>query len=261
MKNNYFITLRDNGEQYGPFPTKQWKFMHKALKINEEQGREFTGKDFPELSSKNFRQKIFLLKNYIENEIPYSYPKWYKIKGVNLHYAHRKKTSGSIIGNNVVTLLDKLPESCYVINNLEIQFNSGEELYNVMVNMGVEFNSKKEILWEDCKHGIKIIVKIDEKAVNTKLTCEKIPIVYDMIGILRITEILGMISDRINQITHNIITIPSVNNWICISYSLGDNNQYLFNQSEFHRSWKDIAGGFMRKYSIQTKDNLYSSYK
>ena len=259
MKN--FITLHDNGVQYGPFPKKQWEFLHKCLKINEEEGREFTGKDFPELSKENFRQKILQLNNYIENEIPHSYPKWYKIKGVKLHYAHRKKTSGSMIGNNVVTILDKLPELCYVINDLEIQFDSGEELYNVMINTGVKTNSKEEIMWKFYINDITITVRIDRKTVHVKLECEKIPVIYDMLGILKVTEILGMISTGIKNYTHDIVVIPSVNDWICISYSLGDNCQYPFNQSEFHRAWKDIAGGFMRKYSIQTKDNQYSSYK
>ena len=258
---NEFITLRDNGVQYGPFPTKQLEFLQKGLKINEEKGRGFTVGDFPELEPNNFRQKIRILRNYLEDEIPRSYPKWYKIKGVNLHYAHRKKTSVSTIGDNVISLLNKLPEQHYVINDLEIQFDSGEELYNVMINTGVKTNSKEEIMWKFYINDITITVRIDRKTVHVKLECEKIPVIYDMLGILKVTEILGMISTGIKNYTHDIVLIPSVNDWICISYSLGDNSQYPFNQSEFHRAWKDIAGGFMRKYSIQTKDNQYSSYK
>ena len=144
--NKYFITLRDNGVQYGKFPKKQYEFLTKCLYINEIECREFCCKDFPEMSSESFRQFICILKNYIDITIK-SYPVFYKIKGVKGIPNNYRRLTGTIIGNSMLDLLNKLPQQEIVVKELQMNVIIKPELFNVLVNFGTNtVNSKQEII-------------------------------------------------------------------------------------------------------------------
>jgi len=258
MKN--FITLRDNGVRYGTFPKKQLAFLKKALRINEGEKRAFCVHDFRELTSVNFRQYIHKLQNYIEILIP-SYPKFYKIKGVNLT-TNFKPISGKTIGDSVLTILEKQRDQSVTLNDLKIQFDSSNGLYNVLVNFGAKtVGTNQEIHWHHpCIHedNVELKIKIDPQNVNIEINCEHRPIVYDMNTVLKITELLGIISHFINNKSRNIIKIPYVGDWLCVSYSIGTNGQYHYDDPQFCETWKDIAGGFLRVYAKQSKNQRFN---
>lgn len=251
MSNKYFITLRDNGVQYGQFTDKQYKFMKKCLSINEDERREFCCVDFPEMSPENFRQYILKLKNYLVVAIK-SYPVFYQIKGVKLIANNYRNLSGTILGDNMLSLLNRLPRQDIVLQNLQMKVKIKPELFNALVNLGTKtIDSKDEILWERMEYDSEIltIVKITPEMILIKLEAKKQPIVYDMYGILRITKILGILEGHIRSIMCDIVSMPSVGDWYCISYRLGMNGQYEYNKSKDCITWKDFAGGLLRKYS------------
>jgi len=251
MSNKNFITLRDNGVQYGQFTDKQYKFMKKCLYLNEVKGVEFCCKDFPEMSSVNFRQYILKLNNYIDTAIK-SYPRFYKIKGVNGIVNNLRKLSGTVLGDNMLSLLNKLPKQQIIVKELQMKVVIKPELFNVLVNFdGNTVNSKQEIIWNELLYDLEIIttVKITPESIKISLKTEKQPIVYDMYGILKITKILGILEGEIRGRIRDIVPITSVGDWQCISYRLGMNGQYTYDKPKDCITWKDFAGGILRKYS------------
>lgn len=145
MKNNNFITLRDNGVQYGQFTDKQYKFMKKCLYINEIERREFCRGDFPEMTPGNFRQYILKLKNYLVAAIK-SYPMFYQIKGVKLIANNSRKLLGTVLGDNMLSLLDKLPRQQIIVKNLKMKVEINSKLFYALVNFGTKSINSKEIL-------------------------------------------------------------------------------------------------------------------
>jgi len=260
-QNRNFITLRGNGVQYGPFPKKQLKFLQKAQKINEDEHRSFCVGDFHEMTPENFRQYIYKLHNYIEIEVP-GYPKFYKIKGINLTAYNFKPITGKNIGDTMLPILEKLDDQSVSLNDLKIKFDSSNGLYNVLVNLGAKPDEiTKDIVWDDLRideDNVKLTIRIDSKNVNIRINCKNRPIVYDMNGILKITEVLGIISEFISNEAKHIVKIPSVGDWICVAYKLGANGQYDYDKMKFHRSWKDIAGGFLRRYAEQSRKQKFN---
>lgn len=260
MKSNKkFITLRDNGVQYGPFPKKQLEFMKKALKINEDDKRDFCVGDFQELTPESFRQYIFKLRNYIEISIP-TYPKFYKIKGINLRNNYRY-ISGKNIGEPILPILKNLGNQQLALNNLKMEFDSGEELYNVLINLGEKSEeATQEITLRDLcidEENVIASITISSKTTQIKIDCKNRPIIYDMNGVLKITEFLGIIYGHLQSRSLGIVKIPSVGDWLCISYRLGINSQYCYNTPEVYVTWKDMAGGFIIMYTIQSKEDKF----
>ena len=48
----------------------------------------------------------------------------------------------------------------------------------------------------------------------------------------------------------DIVEMPSIGDWQCVSYQLGMTSQYVYEKSKDHIMWKDFAGGIMRKYAM-----------
>lgn len=249
--NKNFITLRDNGVQYGQFPKKQYKFLKKCLYINEIERREFCCKDFPEMSPESFRQYVHILKNYIDVAIK-SFPVFYKIKGIQGIRNNYRRLTGTTIGNKMLDLLNKLPRQQVIVRELQMKVAIEPELFNVLVNFdGNTVNSKQEIVWNELQFDLEIIttVTITTESIKISLKAEKQPIVIDMYGILKITKILGVLEGEIRGRTRDIVPITSVGDWQCISYRLGVDGQYTYDKPEYCITWKDFAGGILRKYS------------
>lgn len=257
MINNNFITLRDNGVQYGPFPKKQYEFLKKAQYINEVEHRTFCIGDFkPELSPESFRQYIFKLGKYIEVERDI-YPKFYKIKGIELPTKDRWMTkTDEIIGTNMPSILSKLDRKSLIIKNIKMKFNSNKELYNLYKNTDKIDELDKEIEVKPVRDKeLEIIVKMNLETVNIEINGKDKPAVSCMNDLIKITDILGRITEFISFMTCRLMEIPSAGNWLCISYSLGTNGQYLYEEPQFHRTWKDLAAGFMKIFSEYSDDD------
>lgn len=258
IKSN-FITLSSNGVQHGPFTKKQYEFMKKALHINEVEGKSFSLRDFPEISPESFRQYVYKLRNYIELDV-HGFPNFYKIKGTNSIVRHQKykNLSYSTIGNNMSDVFENLTPRSLVLNNIKLSFDSNKKFYNCINNTCDKFvESDKPIILEDMEideYNIKIEIMSDITYVN--INSNDKPILHDMIGVLRFTEVLGIISAHLHTCSLNIIQIPSICEWKCISYSLGRDVKYQYDNPKFHRTWKDMAGGFMKVFYRWEKDNL-----
>lgn len=251
MKSKNFITLRDNGVRYGQFTDKQYRFLKKCLYINEIEKREFCYGDFPEMSPENFRQYVMKLKNYLVAAVK-SYPMFYQIKGVNLIANNSRKLTGTALGDNMLLLLNKLPTQQIIVKNLQMKVKIEPKLFNLLVNLTTDsVDFPKEILWENMEYDLEILttVKIMPESIEISLKAKKQPIIYDMYGILKITKILGILEGHIRSGIHNIVDMPSVGDWYCVSYQLGTDGQYGYDKSEDCVLWKDFSGGILRKYA------------
>jgi len=219
------------------------------MRINEIEHREFCCKDFPEMSLESFRQYVHILKNYIDVAIK-SYPVFYKIKGVNGIRNNYKRLTGTIIGNNMYYLLNKLPRQQVIVKELQMNVKTDPRFFNVLSNLGFNIDFKDEINLKNLKLDSEIIttVKIMPELIQITLKANKQPIVYDVLGILKITKILGVLEGELRGRTRDMIPIPSVDDWQCVSYQLGMNGQYTYDMPEDCMVWKDFAGGILRKY-------------
>lgn len=259
MSNNGYITLQDNKMQYGPFPKKQLDFMQKAQHINEIEKRPFCLIDFPELgrdkvkSARNFRQYIHKLREYLEVEIEGN-PKFYKIRGMILPSS--KKVTPRVIGDNMLPILENLRFQPPSIHDIKMRFDTDEGLYNFLCNTGAKANkSNKGIMIElPIDYSVCVIIQVYPKSVHIDIGCTSKPIVYDMSGVIKLAEILGRISGFLRCKTFSYIKIPPANEWVCTSYHFGIDGRDRYDGHAFHRTWQDVAGGFMRVYSKLDKD-------
>lgn len=238
--------------------------MKKALCINQEEERSFSLKDFPELTPENFRQYIYKLRNYIELDVR-AYPNFYKIKGINFvtHHKKYKNLFYSALGDNVLPIFENLTPQSLVLNSIKLSFNSGKKFYNCLNNVNEKFNESEDpillenITIDDYDIRIEVFPEITYVDVNNK---DK-PILHDMVGVIKFTETLGIISGFLHNSVLNIVQIPSVCDWKCVSYRLGRDIQYLYDDPKFHRTWKDMAGGFVKMFCKWEKeeslDNIF----
>jgi len=139
-----------------------------------------------------------------------------------------------------------------IVKRLEMNVAINPKLFYALVNFGTKtVNSKEEILWEKMAYDSEILstVKITPKSFLISLESKKQPIIYDMYGILKITKILGILEGHIRSAMRDIVEMPSVGDWQCVSYQLGMNGQYVYEKSKDHMMWKDFAGGILRTYT------------
>lgn len=260
MSNNYYITLQDNGIQYGPFSKKHLDFMQKAQKIHEVEKRPFCVADFRELgenwkkASNNFRQYVYKLREYLEVEVSGN-PKFYKIRGTILPSS--KKVTPRAIGDNMLPILENLRYQPPSMHDIKMYFDSDEGLYNFLCNMGAEINeSNKGIMIKlPIDDFVNVIIQVYPKNVHIDIGCTGKPIVYDMSGVIKLAEILGRVSGFLRCKTYSSIKIPPANEWVCTSYHFGIDGRDRYDGPAFHRTWQDVAGGFMRTYSKIDKDD------
>lgn len=250
-KNKNFLTLSANGVQYGPFTTKQLNFLQKCQQINEIEGREFCCKDFPELSLENFRQYVHKLKNYIDVATK-SFPTFYNIKGIHMIANNFQRVSGTILGNNMLALLNRLPQQQIIVKDLQMNSEIKPELFDQLYRSSVKTDeSRPEILhWSlECESEILLTVRIIPTSIQILLQGKNQPIVYDMNGILKIAQLVGILEGFVRSIVFDETKTPFIGDWICILYTMGINGQYRYDKSEDHITWKDFAAGILRKYS------------
>lgn len=232
--------------------------MKRAQHINEVERRGFSVCDYPELKPENFRQYIYKLRNYIELHF-HSYPNFYNIKGVDIRTNHKstKNLFYNSLGDNMLTIFENLTTQSLVLTNIKLSFISGRKFYKCLNNINEKFDEQTNpVVWEHVTVGNDYDIRIE---VFPKITYVSIkgrngPILHDVLGVLKLTETLGIISGILYHSTLNIIQIPSICDWKCISYSLGKDARYFYDDPKYHRTWKDMMGGFLKMFCKWEKD-------
>ena len=115
--------------------------------------------------------------------------------------------------------------------------------------------------------AVKVIVHRTD-TVNVIVKCSTNPIVLDFDGIMRLTEALTRVEERIASVlndernkTYNAefnpstIKIPNKDDWIITLWHLNRDSYEEYSGEKFHCSWKRAKNIFIRIYSKELKLN------
>ena len=115
--------------------------------------------------------------------------------------------------------------------------------------------------------AINVRVQVTD-TVNVTIKCSDNPIMLDFDGVMRLTEALTRVEERIASIlndernkTYNVefnpseIKIPNKDDWIITLWHLNRDSLTEYSGEKFHCSWKETKNLFIRIYSKELKLN------
>ncbi|PIY88224.1 MAG: hypothetical protein COY74_09375 [Nitrosopumilales archaeon CG_4_10_14_0_8_um_filter_34_8] len=223
-------------------------FLEDATRINKQEQRPFSFRDFSGLSQGNFRQIILRLHDQIE-VVYKSRPCFYKIKGMELPGDNHRITQ-RVMGDEVFHLLNKLKDQPPKIHDLKLKFFS--DLHNLLIIHGCSIDpSNKSIKINVPSFDNNVIVKflVYPKIVQVDIGCTFKPFVYDIPGVIDLTFVLGRAWGYIDTITNYEAKFPPVGEWIVTHYHFGKDGTEQYSGQMFHYSWDDVSSGLVRFYS------------
>ena len=227
---------------------KDISFLRKAYAINKEQ-RPFSTKDFPHLTSENFRQYIRKFKQIIEIVIK-SRPCFYKLKGMQMAGDSHKLTK-RVMGEGMIDLLSTLKDQPPSIHDIKIMFKSEDLHKNLLKNGFPQHSQNKGILVEIPKYHPNIMIKsiVYPKTIQIDIGCSYKPIVYDISGIISLSSILGEVYGYLKFCSGAETNIPETNTWIITHYHFGKDSKERHDYENFHYTIEEGLEGFSRFYS------------
>lgn len=233
---------------------KLQKFYNKCKSICENEQREFTYLDFPELKHGNFRQNVNRLKPYIEVSTR-SNPVFYKIKGVYLPGDFRNVTPRDTRDvSSLIQILASLKNQPPMFHDVKILIYVS--IHSELLAAGRNANpSNQVILIKQFPHSddnITLKASVYPQSVQLDVACTYKPLAYDVESWLYFLEILKEVSMFLTSITH--VVLPPVKDWIITHYHLNKDGSTEINGKSFHFTISDTTSGLIRFYSKKMKD-------
>lgn len=244
--NNELVTVVCN-TRHG-FTKRETSFLEKATRINKTEQRPFSFLDFPGLTKGNFRQIIYKLHDHIE-VVYKSRPCYYKIKGIELAGDSHRITQ-RVMGENTISLLQKLRDQPPKIHDLKLQFSSN--LYSILKDKKCSLdphNKSIKLNTPSLDNNITAKFLVYPKTVQVDIGCTFKPFVYDIPGLSYLTYFLGRICGYIDAITEFKAEYPPATKWIITHYHFGKDGTEEYNGQLFHRTFEEFSSGLVRFYS------------
>ncbi len=232
------------------------EFAKKIQKKNRT-GQDVCVRDFPELKTGTFRQRIRRLKEkgLIIPVIKGTFCH-YKIKGENTGRTKRIVThEGMGIGTNMQEIINEASKQIPSIHDIKMKFPS-KQLYKNAIKNGAVVNPKNKGIFLDKIMLIKDIyakITIYPETVLVDLSCTWNPIIYDIRGAQELLGHLALFQYYLYS-TFKTRDIPESLDWIVTYYHLNQDGQTIFLDESFHRTVSDMVGGFSRVYAKRFPD-------
>jgi len=154
------------------------------------------------------------------------------------------------MGEGIIDILKKLRQQPPSIHDLKLKFES--DLHSKLLDQDYQvIPSNHGIILKLPRLDSNIVVKILVYPHTTQVDigCTFKPFVYDISGVLQLTALLGRITQLISLLAGPDVEIPEINKWIVTHYHFGKDGKEEYNGQSFHRSYEEVANGFVRFYS------------
>jgi len=229
------------------------QFIKTALTINQIDRRPFCVHDFKLMSKGNFRQKLHRNRQLIEI-VKKGKPTFYKIKGIELpgdshHVTHDRMG----VGQKFIDILDSIKLQNPSIHDIKIKFES--DLHQSLINKGCTAdpsnNSIKVNSIPTLDSNITTKILVYPKITQIDISCTYKPLIYDVSGILQLTELLSKISYHLAGLSG--LILPLVREWVITHYHFAKDGPEINGQG-FHLTFEEVVGGLLRFYSKKMQD-------
>jgi len=160
------------------------------------------------------------------------------------------KITHRVMGEEMINILKKLIQQPPSIHDLKLQFESN--LHSKLLEYGHQIiPSNHGIILKLPRFNTNITAKVlvYPRTTQVDIGCTFKPFVYDISGVLKLTALLGRITERISLLVGSNVEIPEINKWIVTHYHFGKDGKDEYNGQSYHRSYEEVANGFVRFYS------------
>ncbi len=250
------VTDESNKYRINSLSPKLKEIVIKGRRINRL-GQDFCFRDFPELKTGVFRQRINRLRKrgwiITTTRGWFSY---YKIKGEDTGRTKRTVTNeGMGVGTNMQEIINESSKQIPTIHDIKIKFPS-KQLYTNAVKKGMSVNpTNKGVFLDKISIAEDIYAKITlyPEVVTVDLSCTWNPIIYDIRGAQELLGHLELLRYHLYS-TFDTHDVPESLEWIVTHYHLNQDGQTEFSDESFHRTISDMVGGFIRIYAKMFPD-------
>lgn len=249
---------------------------------------EVNGKPY-RISHGTFRNKISqLIQNGKVEVNTKSNPTFYTLKNCRfgnslmtdnptevIHYNNSKDDMyKSIMKHPIYTIIKNMPFGKRSIHDIHLTFES-KGLWNFLANIdeyGQRINSDNKSIsygYYQIEKYLAIRVRVQcTDIVNVTVKCSSNPIMLDFEGVMRLTEALTRIEERLSAVlndpsnkTFNAefnpsnIKIPNKDDWKIVLWHFNRDSLVEYSEEKFHCTWHLAKNLFLRIYSKELKSN------
>lgn len=233
----------------------QKKFLHDAIQINIEEKRPFSLYDFTNMKPGNFRHKILKLRNVISVESK-GKPCYYRVNGTPLNkripLTHHHK---GVAGDPMIRILKRLKEQPPKIHDIKITARS--DLHDFISHQTMN-KRNHGIKWiYELDYNIRATVLVYPDKLQIDLGCTLEPIIYDVMGAVRLSFVLGRLYTLLQHSSHLKANIMPIDEWIITHFHFGIDAAEEYNGQTFNVTYNDFTYGLVRFYSKKKGKKLY----
>src|SRR5689334_17255645 len=230
---------------------------------------EVDGKQYS-MTHGTFRNKIseYIRNDYAQLEY-YSGPAFYSLKGVNFAKPRREMTDNHTVVSQLssVSFIDNLPSQIHSVHDIRLRFNA-EGIWSAIRRI------HPELIPNEVSKDISLLpirmYNMDAKTVihhsdtvSVIVACSMKPVVVDHEGLIRLSNILTAVEERllasVTGCAHSMsplpqIHIPDHNSWIVTMWHFGTDSLSEYAGEKFEMTWDDGEHALLRIYSKDMKD-------
>ena len=226
------------------------------------------------MSHGTFRNKISaMLKKGVIEVAYHSKPTFYTLKGINfaktMTLDHTGVASPSEIAspyiaswkhmrqsNPIYRLIQNLPFNKTAVHDIRLRFKAGHIWSVISSNNTSQVNpvSKDIPLMEQEINDLDIQVTVHHTdTVSVVIGCSSSPVILDIAGVIRLSNALAIIRERLSKLVKDGLEIPNHLEWTVTMWHFGaDSTDYKGEM--FHVSWEVTQNALIAVYSKQWKD-------
>jgi len=227
-KSNESVTIDCN-----TLPKRAHEFLKRATRINQDEGRPWSCRDFPNVSPGNFRQIVSRLKDKIEIVIK-SKPCFYKVRGIPLagdsHCVTFRPTG---VSQGLIEILQGLKHQPAAIHDVKLKVNAS--IHDGLIKRGYRPHPNNNSILVDIplpNNNIKVKALVYRHSLQIDVGCTFSPIIYDIRSLLTLFEILSQASIVLSGFSQT--QLPSVTDWIITHYHFNKDSNVSINGQLFH---------------------------
>jgi DNA-binding transcriptional ArsR family regulator len=257
-----------------------------AMKVHMQrivliEGRPFCFRDFLdfEVDGKKYKMKHGTIRNKIsklkKNGLIqleyYSGPAFYSLKGVSLTKPKREMTDNHTVVPQLssVSFIDNLPSQIHSVHDIRLRFIA-EGIWSTIRRTHPELTpnevSKDISLLPVQMHNLEAKTVIHHSdTVSIIVACSMKPVVVDNEGLIRLSNILTSVEERLSALVtgcaHSIspspqIDIPNHDSWTVTMWHFGTDSLNEYAGEKFEMTWENGEHALLRIYSKDMRDGV-----
>ena len=217
-----------------------------------------------------FRNKIsqFVKNGYAQLQY-YSGPAFYSLKGVHFTKPKREVTGNHAVVSSLssMSFIDNLPSENHSVHDIRLRFNT-EGIWSTIRRTHPELipneTSKDISLSTIMMHNMEAKTVVHHTdTVSVIVACSMKPVVVDHEGLIRLSNILTSVEERLLALVAGCvhiayqlqqIHIPHHNSWIVTMWHFGTDSLNEYPGDKFEMTWEDGEHALLRIYSKDMKD-------